>query len=252
MVSKARKQYNDEIDLLELIKTLWDGKLLITSFTLIAISVCVVVMFFTTVPKYISKIGYITDTLPPFYEADKVYADFKKLFYNKDIFEGWQNDHGKTSLMFDDFSNSKVVEGIYLKKNKGAQLAQLMGTGSDSFIKINTNQLVILDDFFNYANYINKVLRIKFVKRAQEELEIINASFKDIQLADINIVETSLAIDRYVGAAEKGDDVFLIQRPTLPQKINFKLIKFFYAGILGGLIGVIFILCRSSILKHKD
>ena len=68
---------------------------------------------------------YSIDTIPPFYEDDKVFADFQNLFYSISIFEEWKKSIGNTSLIFEDFSNTKVFDGVVVSKTEDERLAKL-------------------------------------------------------------------------------------------------------------------------------
>ena len=83
---------------------------------------------------------------------------------------------------------------------------------------IRSNQLNILDDFFNYSIYISDLLKREYIVRAKAELEIIEARFNDLGSADSSIVDTVLSVDRYIVSAEKGAETLSIKRPLMPKK----------------------------------
>ena len=241
---------DDEIDLFELFETLWDGKWLITAFVAIAVLLGGSFLLLKDA-VYESKLIYSIDALPPFYEANKASTDFQNKFYSVSVFDEWKQKNTNTSLVFEDFSATQVVDGFVLSKNEGKQLATLK-KGS-SFVLVKSNQLPILDDFFNYATHINELLTDEYVVRAKEELNIIEARFEDLGSADSNIVNTVLSIDRYIVTAEKGAKVFTIQHPTMPEKISPKVsLILALSVVLGGMIGVFFILVRNAITKRKE
>ena len=111
----------------------------------------------------------------------------------------------------------------------------------------------ILVDFFEYATHINGLLKDEYVVRAKEELNIIDARFKDLGSADSNIVNTVLSIDRYIVTSEKGAKVLAIQRPAMPKKVSPKVpLILALSVVLGGMVGVFFILVRNAITKRKE
>ena len=62
---------------------------------------------------------YSVDTKPPFYTVNKVSVDFKKKFYSVNVFEEWKQNNSSTSLVFEDFSMTKVVDGfLFVKKSR--------------------------------------------------------------------------------------------------------------------------------------
>ena len=253
-MNQIKQVQDDEIDLFELFQTLWDGKWLISAFVAIALLLGSGFLLLKDA-VYESKLIYSVDTIPPFYEANKVSTDFQNKFYSVSVFEEWKKNNGDTSLVFDDFSATEVVDGFVLSKDEDEQLATLASEkkGDSSFVLVKSNQLPILDDFFEYATHINGLLKDEYVVRAKEELNIIDARFKDLGSADSNIVNTVLSIDRYIVTAEKGAKVLAIQRPTMPKKVSPKVsLILALSVVLGGMVGVFFILVRNAIAKRKE
>jgi hypothetical protein len=201
---------------------------------------------------YKSKLIYSLDTIPPFYNADKVSADFQRKFYSASIFEEWKQNNSNISIVFEDFSTTEVVDGFVLSKSEYGRLATLkIEKKNDTFILVNSNQLPILNDFFNYAIHINGLLKDEYVVRAKKELKIIESRFKNLGSADTNIVDTVLSIDRYIVSAEKEASVLAIQRPTMPILVSPKIqLILSLSVVLGGMIGVFFILVRNAITKR--
>jgi capsular polysaccharide biosynthesis protein len=252
-MNQMNQVQDDEIDLFEFFETLWDGKWLISAF--VAIALLLGSGFLSLKDSvYESKLIYSVDTIPPFYGANKVSTDFQNKFYSASVFEEWKKNNGDTSLVFDDFSATEVVDGFVLSKNEAEQLATLASEKKGgSFVLVKSNQLPILDDFFEYATHINGLLKNEYVVRAKEELNIINARFKDLGSADSNIVNTVLSIDRYIVTAEKGAKVLTIQHPTMPKKVSPKSSLILAMSlVLGGMVGVFFILVRNAITKRKE
>ena len=244
---------NDEINLFELLQILWDGKWLISAFVAIALLVGSGFLL-RQGTVYESKVIYSVDTIPPYYEANRASTDFQNKFYSVSVFEEWKKNSGDTSLVFDDFSATEVVEGFVLSKNEDDQLATLASEKiGDTFVLVKSNQLPILDDFFEYATHINGLLKDEYVVRAKEELKIIDARFKDLGSADSSIVNAVLSIDRYIVTAERGAKVLAIQRPTMPKKVSPKSsLMLALSIVLGGMVGVFFILVRNAITKRKE
>ena len=252
-VSQMSQVQDDEIDLFELFQALWDGKWLISSFVATAVLLGGGFLLLKDA-VYESKLIYSVDTIPPFYEADKVSTDFQGQFYSVSVFEEWKKNNSDTSLVFEDFSATEVVDGFVLSKNEDEQLATLASEKKGgSFVLVKSNQLPILDDFFEYATHINGLLKYEYVARAKEELKIINARFKDLSLADSNIVSTVLSIDRYIVTTDNGAEALTIQRPTMPEKVSPKSsLTLALSIVLGGMVGVFFVLVRNAITKRKE
>ena len=112
-MNEINQVQDDEIDLFEFFKTLWDGKWLISAFVAIAVLLGGSFVLLKDA-VYESKLIYSVDTIPPFYEANKVSTDFQNKFYSVSVFEEWKKNNGDTSLVFDDFSATEVVDGFVL------------------------------------------------------------------------------------------------------------------------------------------
>ena len=155
--------------------------------------------------------------------------------------------------MFEDFSPTEMKDGYLLSKDEKKQLATFgYERKSGSFLIVKSNQLLILDDFFKYANHINRLLMDDYVLRAKEELKIIDERFKNLPSADSNTVRLYLSIDRYINLAEKGANVITFQRPSKPKKVSIHLFQqIILCVILGGTIGVVYVLISNSIRKRK-
>ena len=193
------------------------------------------------------------DTIPPFYDAEKTSTDFQKKFYSASVFEEWKQNNSNTSLVFEDFSATEVIDGFVLSKNEDMQLAKLTYKKSGSILLINSNQLPILNDFFEYAIHISGVLKDEYLVRTKDELKIIEARFKDLGAADSSIVNTVLALDRYIVSAQKGASVLAIQRPTMPKDLSLQSSLILAISlVLGGMVAVFFILFRNAIAKRKE
>lgn len=244
---------DDEIDLFELFQALWDGKWLISSFVATAVLLGGGFLLLKDA-VYESKLIYSVDSIPPFYGANKASTDFQNKFYSLTVFEEWKKNNNDISLMFEDFSATEVIDGFVLSKNEDEQLAILTSEKKGgSFVLVKSNQLPMLDDFFEYATHINGLLKDEYVVRAKEELKIIDARFKDLSSADSNIVNTVLSIDRYIVSAEKGAKVLAIQRPTMPKKVSPKSsLILAMSVVLGGMVGLLFIFIRGAVTKRKE
>ena len=248
--NKMNQVQDEEIDLFKLFKTLWDSKRQISAFIVIAVLLSGSFIFFKT-PLYKSELFYSIDTIPPFYQKEKVSIDFKKKFYSKSTFKGWRKSNYNTSLVFEDFSATEVINGFVLSKSVAGPLATLEKK-NDSYILVNSDHLSILDDFFKYAEYINNLLKVEYINRAKDELNIIETKFKDFSGTNDTIISQILTIDRYIAAVKKGD-VFTIQNPTLPKKISPRSRLILILSILlGGMIGVSYVLISNAICKRKD
>ena len=241
--------YDDEIDLFELFQVLWGGKWLISTFVVLAFLLGGGFIILND-KVYESKLVYSVDTIPPFYGGAKALSDFHKKFYSIDVFKQWKETKDNTSLVFDDFSKTEVIDGFVLTKGEDKPLAVIKDSAS---ILVKSNQLLILNDFYNYAEYINFLLKDEYVSRANDELKIIETRFKDLSSAESSIIQTVLSIDRYIASAEKGDNVLSIERPSVPKKVAPKSSLILALSlVLGGFIGAAYVLIMNAIKTRRE
>jgi len=241
--------YDDEIDLFELFQVLWGGKWLISTFVVLAFLLGG--GFILSKDKaYESKVVYSIDNIPPFYNDNKASTDFQKKFYSIDVFNEWKKSNENTSLVFEDFSKTEVIDGFVLSKDDGATLAVIKDSAS---ILVKSNQLPILNDFYKYAEHINVLLKVEYVSRAKDELKIIETRFKDLSSADSSVVQTVLSIDRYIASAENGDNALSVQRPSVPKKVAPKSSLILALSlVLGGFIGAAYVLIMNAIKTRRE
>jgi hypothetical protein len=258
-MNQINQVQDDEIDLFELFQTIWDGKWLISAFVATAVllggGIILVKENDKALPIYQSKLVYSVNMVPPFYEKNIALTDFHKKFHSINVFENWKKRDGNVSITFEDFSATEVIDGFVLSKDESQRLATLVLKKDDSFVLVKSKQLLVLDDFFKYAHYINELLKNEYVIRSNKELEIIKSRFKDPLSLDNGILQYILSIDRYIVAADKGANVLAIQRPTMPKtigpKFNSSLILAM-SVVLGGMVGVMYVLISNAIRKRKE
>ena len=255
-MNEINQVQDDEIDLFEFFKTLWDGKWLISAFVAIAVLLGGSFVLLKDA-VYESKLIYSVDAFPPYYDKNMVLNDFQNKFYSVSVFEEWKQNNSNTSLVFEKFSKTEVVDGFVLSKGESQRLATLvLKEKGESFVLVKSNQLPILDDFFKYANYINELLKNDYVVRSNEELDFFKSLRKDSLYRNNYIVQNIFSIKKYIFAADKGANILAIQRPTMPKTIQQRQSKHFLilavSIFLGGIVGVVYVLISNAIRKRKE
>ena len=118
-------------------------------------------------------------------------------------------------------------------------------------LTVMTKDLKVLKDIFNYANYINDMLKSEYILKAKKELNTTQKSYGD----DIRIFiigNSTNTITMYLDTASKESTVFTILNSSMPKKISYGLSLILPLSIILGLMGgVFFILVRNYILKLK-
>tara|TARA_B100000963_G_C22581417_1_gene651033 strand:+ start:563 stop:1336 length:774 start_codon:yes stop_codon:yes gene_type:complete len=247
---------DDEIDIYEFLNTLWQGKFIIILLTII-FSIIGIVNLSLKEPAYESKMLYAIDTMPPFYDDKKGLRDFHVMFYSEEVFNNWKSNNNEISIKFADFTPNQVVDGFVLTKDEDSRLAVLVVEKLNhnnflNYVVLKTDQLKILNDFYNYTNHINEELKSDYVLRAKEELKYVKESILNSSIASDAITTRLLEIDRYIETADNGGNVLSIQRPMVPNKISDRgSIVIATHVIIGGIIGICLVFIQNAFRKRK-
>ena len=269
---KKTSGYNDEIDLLKLFYFLWDGKWIIITFLFLGLGIGFYLSSNKN-PSYESKIIYSIETLPPFYTEDKAITDFQYFFYSQNIFNNWKKNY-PSDLKFDFFSKEKIINGLKYSKEDEEQLAKLLISEDDPiifYLLVKTNDTNLLNDFFNYFNYISDKITSEYFQTAKEELNLIDSRLQELTNVDIDfdlsleeldrlsvddlikfnirdklltlddgLIKNVLAVNRFIVAVDNGKKIYKIEPPTYPKTIlpNSGPI-IFISLLLGFFIGVL-------------
>ena len=171
-MSEVRPTYDDEIDLFEFFKTLWDGKWLISAFVAIAFLLGGGFLL-SKDAVYQTKIFLSVDSYVTINKKQKeFYIYFQSKFFAEKVFDDWKESNSNTSLVFEELSTTKVVDGFVFSKNEGEQLVTFeLDKVGDTFILVNTNRLPLVLDVFKYANHVNEMLMTEYVYQAKKDLK---------------------------------------------------------------------------------
>ena len=250
---------DDEIDLFELFSDLWVGKWAIISFTLIAM------IFGGSYAVYKERyrdfnhqsfIAFEGKYLPPFYDTQEVFSDFRALFHSAPQFETWKAGKSNASINLSDITLTQVVNGVELASN--SSLLSLDANG----LKVNTNDLQVLDGFHSYLSSVNETLTRRYIVLAEEEINYIERRFKDYWTADAALQDQVLRLMQntnegrelasYVERAEGGAHVFKISRPTPPVSKTALSLIVALSIVLGGFVGMAYVLLRNAIRRRRE
>ena len=109
-----------------------------------------------------------------------------------------------------------------------------------------------MNDFFEYSQHVNQLLKSDYVSRARSELEIYEARFNDLSF------RTSLSLGMFcqltdTSLAERGANVLKISRPTLPSRKSIQLPVILIISIVMGIgVGALYVLASNAWRKHME
>lgn len=236
-----------EIDIFENLYVLWENKWAIIIFIFLTLLLASLYLY-TKEPVYESKIKYNIETTPPFHNDQRVALDFKQMFYLEKNFENWKNNQDNTLIDFSDFSSTEVKQGIEFSKEETHQLAAM----KNSYILLRSNNLELINDFYQYSKHINKQLKIDYLDQTNDELKFIKTLFKDVSYQSNFIIEKILSNERYIFTSNQGANALSIQPPTMPKKVSPNtFLTLIFSAIIGSIIGVLFLVVRYAIITRK-
>jgi LPS O-antigen subunit length determinant protein (WzzB/FepE family) len=252
---EVHPKYEDEIDLIDILKTLWLSKKVISIFIILALLIGSGFLFLKD-PSYESRLTFDIGDIPPFYDEEKVSAEFINLFYSRKTFEEWKKNVGNTSLIFKDFVHTEVFDGFTITRDKDDQFVEFSiskNINAASYFLVKTNQLKLLNSFLSYAFHINETLKTNYITRAKQELDLIEKRFIEADEMTISVVDNILSIDRFIDSINKGANVININPPSKPKRVSLKPSFVITLSILlGGLIGLIYVFILNILRKTKE
>ena len=245
---------NDEIDLINVFKTSWEGKFSIIFFILIA-NLFVYSYINMKDPIYESKLSIEIENIPPFFDSDmdrnvgisKTFFEFTDNFNSKTNFENWKSNSKNSILSFDNISKTDVINGYQFTNEDRllAVLSQETKKPNKANLIIKTNNLSILNDYYNYSIYINKILEKKYTTRLEDELNMIKTKYSDAQKYG-SVIDRILPIEWFVTNIRMGQGVIKVYPPSIPKKIGpKKSVVFGISSVLGLIIGLLFVFIRK-------
>ena len=251
MAPKTTAQ-NDEIDLFELFIVLWQGKRVIIAVS--ALCAILGALYVVLTPaQFESKITVVNDVSPPLYEADTLHKELKKTVLQKSHFLQWHKANEATSLNYDLLSETDVIDGFEVSKEEDEKDVVILHTENESTIIVRSNNLSLLSDFYDYANFTNDSLAVTYLKKAEFELSEIEALLADFSVLDKAVVQSSLKTMGFVDDVKNGTKLFQVKRPTLPVKTTPRSSLILALSlVLGWGLGAVIVLMQKAIRSYKN
>ena len=284
-----RNKIDDQIDFYELIVELWQHKLRIASFMFVALVIGLIFSYNQKV-HFSSKIIYSVEALPPNVSDRAVLSKFKENFYSEALFKDWQKAQKNSSIVFNTINNKKMDAGFPVRRDDSELSAQfkedtLSNKKRITYIQINSNDSTLINDFYEYTQYVNNFLTLEYLLKAKEEFNFFRSRFNSLGLninknaskpldenTDMdtytNFFETEndrtvfvnlgslstdyMTLNRYIVASEKGENLFFVNFPSKRISDSRPTEKILIIALLmGGFIGTFFSLLHISILRNR-
>ncbi|MDA0354937.1 MAG: Wzz/FepE/Etk N-terminal domain-containing protein [Proteobacteria bacterium] len=230
-MTEVRTPYDDEIDLFELFETIWRGKWLISA--LVAISV-------------LSGFVYSQLTPPKF----EVSVSFKVNLYSVNAQQICNGNVDNVRCIVGQMSKLLMVNLdsdwlYYLNfKNKNSNLAPNLALSTESPLNVKT-----YDDVFDK---LNQTITNQIYNEALDELTLIKTELNDALMSTERVATNILNATRIIKAIDSGQKAISFGSVAI-KKISPKVpLILALSIILGGMIGIVFVLVNNSIRKRKE
>lgn len=238
-MQKNFQKSSDEIHLFDLLNLVWENKGLILFFMIIT-SLLSYFFIISQKTEYESKLNYDTYLVPPFYEDEKIKKDLQKSFFLRSSFIGWNKvKEDQDNLSFEDLVSPNLK--IKFISNKYI-----------SYISVSSSDKRLLNDLYDYANYINITLTNDYASRAKFEIKMIKDLYKTYGAPSENAYEQVVNLDRFINGVERGSLALTIDYPSTPASGALKPIIIFLISLLIGLvIGILVVFIRHELEKYR-
>lgn len=258
-------QKQEDIDLIELLIIIWNGKwlllALVSLFFMIGVAHLYISGEFTKKPFYQSNINVHINPLikyndnPYLNHQSVVFDDFQKTFYSEDIFLDWK-EMQDSKILFQSIDYKKFKDGdVYLK-----DLNELLVSFPDEnyFIKISTYQKSLVYEIYSYTKYINEILKSSYINLLNEEIQKIedrNKTFNlnNPKLASSNFIYEIINLEYYIKLINENN-LISIQVPSDPININkpINFISLIGFCVFGLIVGLFYIFTRTAIINRRN
>ena len=242
----------DEIDLFDVIETLWDGRVILAGFIFFAMAIGAIV-YFLYKPEYVTQAKYEIIPAPPFLTQNEIYADISRTFFNANTFARWKDGRPGTSLNIDLIDQKEIIDGADFEVPVGGRLVSF----EDAHIKIKSNDTQLIFEVLDYFEFVGLTLSERYVAEGKKE----RSRFDKLEKRLLTVLDLDAAaptfesvfnLDRYLDKAGEAGQMLLISRPLPPKKTSVSArVVLAIAIILGGASGAFFLLLRKAYRARK-
>ena len=228
-MTEVRPPYDDEIDLFELFETLWRGKWLISAF--VAISV---------------MSGFVYSQLAqPKFEVSVSFAVKLYSVSAQQICEGEVSNK----------NNNGVVECIQNEVSK--QLMEDLDsnwnlTNKDSKLALSTEAPLNVKTYDDVFDKLNQTITNQIYNEALDEVTLIKTELNDALMSTERVATNILNATRIIKAIDSGQKAISFGSVAIKKTSPKVPLILALSILLGGMIGVVFVLVKNTIRKRKE
>ena len=243
---------DDEIDLFEIAEILWRGKWQLLGAICIS-ALCAFAFLFIKQPQFSSTIHMSERALPTHYEQGAALTKFKALFYSDAVFSEWKSEASNVTISFDSLSNEELSDGYRVLKDEENLFVVISDhSPSGARISVKTNELFIIEQYKRYSDYINQIVSDEFTATTSQYIVQFERQMTQFETIDNDFYSSFLSLSEFADYLNKGELVIAVSSPTKPKKVSLNSTTILVmAVLLGGFIGMIFVLIRNAVRTRK-
>ena len=240
----------EEVDVIEVLITLWRDKLTVFMMMVVGIGVGLLVSFFNP-QQHQAVIGVKIFKMPVDYQQSDIMLDFAREFSNRQNFEAWRTRSGDGQFVFSDISAAKLINQAAILQPTTARLAYV--DIENQQVVVRSNDLAILQAVVQYAEYISNLLVTRYMDETRQSIAFIEEKLTD-EMEQSDLLIARLLKDRsYLRSMQMSTKAITISYPTMPKLTSEShVFVMTIAACLGLFIGVSFVLLRHAIVRRLN
>lgn len=186
---------------------------------------------------YYSSIEIQAEIEPLGESINSINRKFEQMFYSKQIFTGWKENRN-LELTFQDLGKTKSVNG-YDYTSHDDVLTNFSAGGGSIYLNVRSSNPKILDELFQYLNFVNDKLTIKIILDAKKDLSLIGDYQRSLTESSDLIIDKIVSYKRFLRKFNEPQKFYKIFKPSVPLKAEpkatqiYALLMFF--GLFSGL-----------------
>ena len=244
--------HDDEIDLIELIITLWRAR--VTILVSLVIGGFAGGLYGLSISEtFVTTLKYEVHRGPPFRTEDQIYSDIERQFYDRNNISIWKEANPNSALDFDLISDRKVIDGFAFERIAKDRFIAVM----PNLVLIKSNNANLLTNVSDYLKFVsNKVsdnYRVK-AKKKKDRLDrlVVNKVGRGALTVESAVLERQMAFEEYLENVSDGEELIYVFRPMTPVATSTsRRLVFAMSLTSGGIFGGIFVLVRNAFRRRN-
>ena len=170
--------------------------------------------------------------------------NIESIFYSEQNFPKWAEEASPRIITFSDISKNKVLNGSKFIKNDNERFLTFRRTSQASgTLVVNTDDVKIIAEILSYFYFVNIQASKLHAQLVEQEIKnfdkysAVHTSNID-SLGQADIWRSFMTFKRYLEHHQNGAEALVIESPTVPERISFKIRIFSWAIIFGLFVGI--------------